>query len=341
MGVINTQNGEIHMKKILVVATGGTIASTPHQEGLAPGMTIDQLARYFEHSQDVSVDFHVLMNKDSTNMQPEDWLKMARVIDKSQSQYDSFIITHGTDTMAYTAAALSYLLNGLNKTIVITGSQVPVSFKRTDARKNIKDALTFAQRADLPGVFIVFDGKAILGTRAIKLRTKSYDAFESVNYPYIADIADKHVRIHFRMEAEKTAVPKHIGICPDVFLLRAFPGLSPAFFAFLQNHVKGLIIESFGNGGLPFENRDLVTGVEKLVRQGIPVIITTQCLEEGQNMELYEVGKRVADAGGITAGDMNTEAIVAKLMWVLAQTSDPATVKKMIQTPIAHDLDYI
>ncbi|MDN3954573.1 asparaginase [Sporolactobacillus laevolacticus] len=329
------------MKKILVLATGGTIASTHHQDGLAPGLTIDQLARYFKHNSDVSVDFQVLMNKDSTNMQPEDWLTMAKVINENQNRYDSFIITHGTDTMAYTASGLSYLLHGLKKTIVITGSQVPVSFKRTDAKKNINDALTFAQKADIPGVFIVFDGKAILGTRAIKIRTKSYDAFESINYPYIASIGEQDIQINFQPETETAAFPRHFGICPDVFLLKVFPGLSPAFFDFLQEHTKGLIIESLGNGGLPFEKRDLVSGVEKLVSKGIPVIITTQCLEEGQNMDLYEVGKRVADAGGITAGDMNTEAIVAKLMWVLSQTSDPATIKRMIQTPIAHDLDYI
>jgi L-asparaginase len=329
------------MKKILVLATGGTIASTPHQDGLAPGMSIDQLAGYFDHNLDVSVDFRVLMNKDSTNMQPEDWLTLAKTIDEQQHRYDSFIITHGTDTMAYTAAALSYLLHGLKKTIVITGSQVPVSFKRTDAKKNIKDALTFAQKADLSGVFIVFDGKAILGTRAIKMRTKSYDAFESINYPYVASIDDTKIRIQFRPKTETDSFSQKIDICPDVFLLKVFPGLSPAFFDFLKSHTKGLIIESFGNGGLPFEKRDLVTGVRKLVQKGIPVVITTQCLEEGQNMDLYEVGKRVEEAGGITAGDMNTEAIVAKLMWILSQTTDLSEIKRMIQTPIAHDLDYI
>ncbi|RYL91642.1 asparaginase [Sporolactobacillus sp. THM19-2] len=329
------------MKRILVAATGGTISSTPHQDGLAPGLSINQMAHYFEHKQDVAVDFHVLMNKDSTNMQPEDWLAIARFIHENQDRYDSFIITHGTDTMAYTASALSYLLYNLQKTVVLTGSQVPVSFRRTDAKKNIKDALTFAKRANLPGVYIVFDGKAILGTRAVKMRTKSYDAFESINYPYIATIDGERLRIDFRPKSQVSVFPRHFGICPDVFLLKVFPGLSPVFFDFLETHVKGLIIESFGNGGLSFENRNLTAGVKRLVQKGIPVIITTQCLEEGQNMELYEVGKRVADAGGITAGDMNTEAVVTKLMWVLAQTSDPAVVKQMMQTPIAHDLDDI
>lgn len=339
--IVNTHIGDKKLEKILVIATGGTIVSPVHKDGLAPGLTIDQLAHYFTHGQEVSVDFKVLMNKDSTNMQPEDWLTMAKVIHENQNQYDRFIITHGTDTMAFTASALSYLLQGIKKTVVITGSQIPVSFKRTDAKKNIRDALTFAQKADLPGVFVVFDGKAIQGTRAVKIRTKSYDAFESINYPYIAFIDGQTVRINFRPEPEKAVFKAHMGICPDVFLLRVFPGLSPVFFDFLKDHTRGLIIESFGNGGLPFEKRSLISGVKELVQKGIPVIITTQCLQEGQDIQLYEVGKRVADAGGITAGDMNTEAIVTKLMWILSQTSDLKTIKKMIQTPLAHDLDYI
>ena len=112
-------------------------------------------------------------------------------------------------------------------------------------------------------------------------------------------------------------------------------------FDYLATHVHGVIIESFGNGGLPFERRNLIPGIEKLIAANIPVIITTQILEEGQDIYLYEVGKKVADAGGITAGDMNTEAIVAKLMWVLAQTRELETVKTLMQTPIAHDLDFV
>ncbi|SFG83345.1 asparaginase [Sporolactobacillus nakayamae] len=331
------------MKKILVLATGGTIVSTVQQNGLAPGLSLNELAHYFtdHHQPDTAISFKILMNKDSTNMQPEDWLTIARAIQANCDKFDGFIITHGTDTMAYTAAGLSYLLHGIDKTVVITGSQIPVSFKKTDAKKNIKDALIFAANSDLPGVFIVFDGKAILGTRAIKMRTKSYDAFKSVNFPYIASISDGKITVDYRPQLESIPFQSKMDLCPDVFLLKAFPGLPPQFFDFISEHTKGLIIESFGNGGLPFEQRDLVSGVQKLVQSGLPVIITTQCLEEGQNMALYEVGKKVAEAGGITAGDMNTEAIVAKLMWILANTSNPAEIKRRLQTPVAHDLSYV
>ncbi|MFT8317471.1 MAG: asparaginase [Sporolactobacillus sp.] len=330
------------MKKILVLATGGTIASTNQEKGLAPGLSIDQLAGYFNAcTKQAIIDFKILMNKDSTNMQPEDWLTIAREIKAHHLEYASFIITHGTDTMAFSAAALSYLLHDLNNTIVITGSQVPISFKKTDARKNIQDALTFAEKAELPGVFVIFDGRAIIGTRAVKMRTKSYDAFESINFPYVASINNGQIQWHVRLEKTNLALKSSIKLCPDVFLLRIFPGFSPQFFDFLMASTRGVIIESFGNGGLPFGKRDLVSKVAQLTERGIPVVITTQCLEEGQNMDLYEVGKRVAEAGGITAGDMNTEAIVAKLMWILAQTDDLNQIRQWMQTPIEHDLNYV
>ncbi|CAM3108514.1 asparaginase [Sporolactobacillus spathodeae] len=331
------------MKKILVLATGGTIASTAQANGLAPGLSLAQLSGYFNHfNHNMLIDFRVLMNKDSTNMQPEDWLTIATEIRNNQLKYDSFIITHGTDTMGFTAAGLSYLLHDIDKTIVITGSQVPVSFHKTDAKKNIRDALTFAQKAGLPGVFVVFDGVAIIGTRAVKMRTKSYDAFKSINYPYIATIHEDTLTLSQPFQREVPSFLKtSMAICPDVFLMRIFPGLSPMFFDFLKGHTRGVIIESFGNGGLPFEKRDLVTKIRELTAHGVPVIITTQCLEEGQNMDIYEVGKRAAEAGGITAGDMNTEAIVAKLMWILGQTNKLNEIKRLIQTPIAHDLTYI
>ncbi|MFT8871063.1 MAG: asparaginase [Sporolactobacillus sp.] len=333
------------MKRILVLATGGTIASTAQKKGLAPGINIDQLADYFKQyspSRTVTIAFLSLMNKDSTNMQPEDWLEIAKTIRRSSACYDSFIITHGTDTMAFTAAALSYLLHDLSRTVVLTGSQIPASFHKTDARRNIQDALTFATQSVLPGVFVVFDGIAIAGTRAVKMRTKSYDAFKSVNYPVIASIENGNVcQMADYKKEQSDHLPVSMALCPDVLLLRLFPGLSPIIFDFLLEHAKGVIIESFGNGGVPFEGRDLTAGVRKLHQAGIPVVVTTQCLEEGQNLELYEVGKRAAEAGGMTAGDMNTEAIVAKLMWILAQTHIITEVKQLLQTPIALDLNYI
>ncbi|WP_028401574.1 asparaginase [Ectobacillus panaciterrae] len=325
------------MKKLLLIATGGTIASVEGKEGLVPGLSAEELLEYFQDtSQSVDVTSQILMNRDSTNMQPEHWVEMAEVIAQNYEQYDGFVITHGTDTLAYTSAALSYMLQGLQKPVVITGSQVPISFKKTDAKKNISDALRFACE-DIGGVFVVFDGRVIIGTRAVKMRTKSYDAFESINHPYVAYVDAKEVRYQWKPTSSSNEFLVNTSLCPDVFLMKLYPGMKPEIFDCLKDLYKGIIIESFGNGGLPFEGRNLLAKIQELTEAGIAVVITTQCLEEGEDLLLYEVGRKVAQHRVILSGDMNTEAIVAKLMWALGQTNCIEEIKEIVETPLAGD----
>lgn len=326
------------MKKILLLATGGTIASVEGKEGLVPGLTANELLKYFQNtSQDVEVTCEILMNRDSTNMQPEHWVQMAEELSRNYEQYDGFVITHGTDTLAYTSAALSYLLHGLEKPVVITGSQVPISFKQTDAKRNVADAVRFACE-DIGGVFVVFDGQVIIGTRAVKMRTKSYDAFESINHPYVARISDNKITYYWRPVITDSNFYIDTHICPDVFVLKLHPGTKPEIFDFIKQLYKGVIIESFGNGGVPFEGRNMLPKIKELSESGIAVVISTQCLEEGEDLYLYEVGRKVTQYDVIVTGDMNTESIVAKLMWALGKTKNISDVKQIIETPIAWDL---
>ncbi|MFC7394795.1 asparaginase [Scopulibacillus cellulosilyticus] len=326
------------MKKLLLIATGGTIASVKGERGLAPGLSAEELLEHFQTStESVEITCEILMNRDSTNMQPEHWAEIAEAIIRNYDQYDGFVITHGTDTLAYTSAALSYMLQGLQKPVIITGSQVPISFKKTDAKKNVADALRFA-REDIGGVFVVFDGRVIIGTRAVKMRTKSYDAFESINHPYVAYIDRGEVRYNLKPVSSSGKLQWNTSLCPDVFLMKLYPGTKPEIFDCLKGLYKGVIIESFGNGGLPFEGRNLLAKVEELTKAGIAVVITTQCLEEGEDLLLYEVGRKVAQHRVIVSGDMNTEAIVAKLMWALGQTKSMEEVKKIVETPLAGDM---
>ena len=224
---------------------------------------------------------------------------------------------------------------------MLTGSQIPLGELQTDAIRNLDDAVTFASQTHLNGVYLVFNGLVMMGTRAVKTKTKSYDAFESINYPYLASVNAGEMVSLYEPEPEKHQLQSHASLDPNIFVLKAFPGLSVDIFDYLVDHTHGVIIESFGNGGLPFQRRNLIPGIEKLIAANIPVIITTQILEEGQDINLYEVGKRVADAGGVTVGDMNTEAVVAKLMWVLDQTRDPQIITQMIQTQAAHDIGFV
>jgi L-asparaginase len=327
------------MKKLLLLATGGTIASLKGEEGLAPGMKAEELLGFLpkEHP-DYHIESKLLMNIDSTNMQPEFWVKIAEAVADHYDHYDGFVITHGTDTMAYTSAALSYMLQNAAKPIVVTGSQVPISFNRTDAKKNIADAIRFACE-DIGGIFVVFDGRVIQGTRAVKLRTKSYDAFESINHPYIAYINGSKVTYN-----NPVRPPRHgklqfnPSLCPDVFLMKLVPGAKPELFDYLKHLYKGVIIESFGSGGIPFQGRNLLPKLQELIASGVAVVITTQCLEEGEDLTLYEVGRKAAQNKIILSGDMNTEAIVPKMMWVLGQTNDLQEVQRMMESPIANDI---
>ncbi|MGX6445881.1 asparaginase [Neobacillus sp. K501] len=326
------------MKKILFLATGGTIASVEKDEGLVPGLSVEELLDYLpESSSDLKIDGKILMNIDSTNLQPEQWKIIADSVYTHYHDYDGFVITHGTDTLAYTSSALSYMLQGLGKPVVLTGSQVPISFKKTDAKKNVGDALRFACE-DIGGVFVVFDGRVILGTRAVKMRTKSYDAFESINHPYVAHVNKDEVKYHWKPEPHTSPVSLNTNLCTDVFLMKLYPGTKPEIFDCLKDLYKGIIIESFGNGGLPFEGRNLLPKVKELTENGVAVVITTQCLEEGEDLLLYEVGRKVAEHQVILSGDMNTEAIVAKLMWALGQTESLDQVKAIIEAPLAGDL---
>ncbi|AAU25579.1 asparaginase [Bacillus licheniformis] len=327
------------MKKLLLLTTGGTIASVEGENGLAPGVKAEELLSYLsdDHS-NYTIDCQSLMDIDSTNMQPEHWVMMAEAVYENYSRYDGFVITHGTDTMAYTSAALSYMLQNIDKPVAITGSQVPITFKKTDAKKNIKDAVRFACDG-IGGVYVVFDGRVILGTRAIKLRTKSYDAFESINYPYIAFIHDKEIEYNKRVpEVKPGALKLDTSLNTDVCLVKLHPGLKPEFFDCLKGSYKGIVIESYGSGGIPFEKRNILEKVNELIDSGMVVAITTQCLEEGEDMSIYEVGRKVNQDAIIRSRNMNTEAIVPKLMWALGKNGQQAEVKKIMETPIADDI---
>ncbi|GAE24635.1 L-asparaginase [Halalkalibacter wakoensis JCM 9140] len=325
------------MKKILLLATGGTIAAIKGEQGLVPSLSASELLQFFENSSTMDVTYKILMNKDSTNMQPEHWVQIAEAIKEHYEEFEGFVITHGTDTLSFTSAALSYMLQGLRKPVVLTGSQVPISFKKTDAIKNLSESLVFACE-DIGGVFVVFDGRVIMGTRAVKMRTKSYDAFESINLPYVAAIKESKVSYHWKPGVNKQDFTVDTRLCPDVFVLKLHPGTKPEIFDALKKVYRGIVIESYGNGGIPFEERNLLPKIKEVLDEGIAVLVSTQCLEEGEDLYLYEVGRKVAQYDVILSGDMNKDAIVAKFMWALGKTSNLKEVKEIVETPVARDL---
>lgn len=334
-------------KHILLLATGGTIVCTETDKGLQPHYDVQDLLRCLPPDiNSHTIDGRMVMNIDSSNMTPQCWLDIAKPVVNEYAKYDGFIITHGTDTMAYTAAALTYFLEGLNKPVILTGSQYSMTEKETDAVQNLSDSLLFACE-DICGVFIGFDGKLINGPRAVKIKTKSYDAFASVNYPPVAVI--KHRRITYNQSVYKRFLKRKEPPSPagcrfshdieeKIFVVKLFPGLDPAIFDYLKHSVKGIIIESYGIGGVSSELQDISSKIREMVNAGVAVALTTQCLQEGVNPTIYEVGRALPLDKIIFGKDMNTEALVPKLMWALGKTKNLTAIKKLVETPVRDDI---
>jgi L-asparaginase len=330
------------MKKILMIGTGGTIASQKSENGLKPGLDTEEILTYIPNVKEIcDIDTYQLSNIDSSNITPKHWLSLAKTVEENYNKYDGFVICHGTDTLAYTAAALSYLIQNSTKPIVITGAQKPISKDVTDAKTNLYDSFLYASDEDSHGVNIVFDGKVILGTRAKKERTKSYNAFSSINYPYPAIIRDGHIIRYIYEKPYTEKVIFYQDLYENICILKLFPGISSEIFAYMFERYDCIIIESFGVGGLPdylanelYHQMKTYAGKEKIF------VMATQVVSEGSDMEIYEVGKRAKfDFDFLETYDMTLESTVTKLMYILAQPDFKfSNVKDMFYKEIAHDI---
>ena len=327
------------MKKILMIGTGGTIASEMTPEGLTPELNTRQLLDFIPDIVKLCrVDCIQLYNLDSTNICPENWLGVVDTLRKNYEAYDGFVISHGTDTMAYTAAALSYLIQGSPKPIILTGAQKPIWFDGTDSKRNLTDAFLYACRG-CGGVQIVFNGKVILGTRARKTFSKSFQAFSSVNYPDLAVLQDERLLQYIRTES----LPRPIfydTLCQNVGLLKLIPGTKRELVEFMVERYDGIVIESFGVGGLPdYPGQEFYPVVRQAVERGRIVVMTTQVPNEGSDLSVYHVGGHLKSTLRLLeAFDMTTEAAVCKLMWILGQTKEFERVRELFNRPVAWDI---
>ena len=328
-------------KKILMVATGGTIASMDEGHGLTPKLTTKEILSTIPEVRDIChIEALQLMNLDSTNIGPKEWQEIAECILREYDNYDGFVVTHGTDTMAYTAAALSYMIQKSPKPVVITGSQKSIFLRDTDARVNLLDSFVYAADPGSWGVSIVFNGKAILGTRARKERSKSYNAFNSVDYPEAAVIRNGRVIRYLTRPSLEDGPVISTNMEGRILLLTLIPGMSAKVLQNSMEDYDAVILRSFGVGGLPGSDRGgLAEALREWTEHGKLVVMMTQVPYEGSDMNVYQVGQKIKHELNMLEGyDMTMEAVVTKLMWIMGQTRDPDRVRELFYTPVQNDL---
>ncbi len=333
------------MKHILLIATGGTIASRYTSTGLSPQISAGDLLSFVPEAKQICrIDVTEPFSLDSTNISWKHWLRLSELIHQNYDAYDGFVVCHGTDTMAYTAAALSYLIRFSRKPVVVTGAQKPIDLPDTDARTNLLDSIRFAADDRAHDVCIVFGGAVIAGTRAKKERTKSYNAFSSINYPPVAVIQDR--RIIFYID-DKEKNPGEVifsdRLGEKVFLYRLIPGCDGTIPDALMDMYDAMIIESFGVGGIPdYGDGSLKAAIHNWISAGKIVVMATQVPNEGSDMSVYEVGHAVKNIYDIPESyDMTLEAVIAKTMWILGQTKDRKEFRQLFYTAVNHDLLFL
>ena len=325
-------------KKILLLTTGGTIASLPGGEGLEPQRSdvmereLNQLRTYYD------ITVRDVMCLDSSNIRPEEWQTIARCVFESRSGFDGIVVSHGTDTMAYTASAVTYMLPNIDLPVVFTGSQLPLADMLSDGPDNLRTAFAMAA-AGHPGVFLAFDRKVMLGCRAVKVRASGFSAFESINARYAGLVSNRG------LEIDESVIPARTGeamlrtdMSKNVFLLKLTPGLNPAVFDMLAAMgYRGIVVEAFGLGGVNVLHKGL-RGIHRAVEDGISVVITTQCLYDSANLQVYQVGNKLLELGVIQGGDMTSEAAMTKLMWAIGQGMEQPEIAALFTKSLAGEI---
>lgn len=324
-------------KKILLLSTGGTIASVASDDGLVPGESGEQLIKMMG-TLPYDITVKDILSLDSSNIQPEEWSIIAKAIYDARKDYDGIVVSHGTDTMAYTSSMMTFMLQGINLPVVFTGSQVPMNIVLNDAQSNMKLAFAAAANCD-PGIYLAFDRQVMRGCRAVKVRTTAFNAFESVNFPVVARVTSDGFEIKVHNPQPKSECHLNTKVDSNVSLLKLFPGFDPSLLEVLaHNGCRGIVIEGYGLGGMTFIRRNLVAAVGKLIRQGIPVIAASQCLYERSDLTKYEVGRQALLEGAISAHDMTSESAITKLMWALGQGMNLQEVTEFFATDVAGEV---
>jgi L-asparaginase len=332
-------------KHVYIVYTGGTIGMTRTENGYVPTPCYleQQMQKISELKSDLMPDYDIHEYDpllDSANMTPDKWVSIAKDIANNYHKYDGFVVLHGTDTMAYAASALSFMLKGLDKPVIITGSQIPICEIRNDARGNLITAIMIAGNYKIPEVCLYFGDKLFRGNRTIKVSADQLDAFDSPNYPPLGTVG---VDIKINWDRILPKKNRSIQVCEfsrhSIGTLRLFPGISAEVVEnFLQSPLQGLVLETYGVGNIPDQDRKLVNILRKASERGIVIVACSQCLRGTVDLGAYAAGSVLQKSGVISGYDMTTEAALTKMFYLFSQGLPVDDVRKMMQENICGEI---
>ncbi len=329
------------MAKILIINTGGTISMVSSGRGYVPNgelfrerlLSMD-LLKQAPMPQWVLTQTEPLL--DSSNMTVSDWNRIGQLIADNYEAFDGFVILHGTDTMAYTASALSFMLEGLDKPVILTGSQIPLSQLRSDGRDNLIDSLLIAAEGRVREVCIFFGGKLLRGNRATKYSADELIAFVSPNYPPLAE-AGITVSYNKTLLRGRQEVPFRLQLLDEIPIgvIKVFPGIQFSLFEqILTEKLKGIVIETFGAGNIPQGGSELLPLVRKALANGTVITVCSQCPQGTVTLGAYETSSALKDAGAVSGRDLTTEAAVAKLYYLFSKGYAADDVKRLMETDL-------
>lgn len=335
------------MKNICIINTGGTIGMRESREGLLPepGYLESQLEKMYELSQEGMPEFDVIDYEpllDSSNLTPSHWFRIATDIETRYSDYDGFVVLHGTDTMAYTSSALPFMMQGMGKSVILTGAQLPLGQVRNDARENLKTAMILAANHCIPEITLFFGEVLLRGCRATKVSASKLDAFDSPNYPPLGS-AETTIEVFQHRFRQPPQTPQKFSVCEirpaEIATFRLFPGMSIDVLSnLLQRPLHGLVIESYGQGNGPVNNKQFLKVIENAVRKGTVILNCTQCLHGCVLPTHYAAGAALHDMGVVSGHDMTIEAALAKLLYLFSCDLSMDTIKSKLLENLVGEL---